>query len=43
VSKVFPFNTQVEILGFKKTSFKVKLSTQAFYSSKSVSSGFKTT
>ena len=46
VSKVFTFITQVEvqILGFKKTSVEVEVSTQAFYLSKSVNVlGFKTT
>ena len=38
VSKVFTFITQVEvqILGFKKTFVEVEVSTQAFYSSRSV-------
>ncbi len=38
MSKVFTFITHVEvlILGFKKTSVEVEVSTQAFYSSKSV-------
>ena len=38
VSKVFTFITQVEvqILGFKNTFVEVEVSTQAFYSSRSV-------